>query len=446
MLLTRVEEMVPQAITTQKRLLQDHGKKTAATVTVEQLIGGLAGAPVIKSFIPGTPHYVDPEESLHIGGVGIFDICRQHTFEWLVWTLYTGSPPTEVQEEWVRERLEAARRRLLKGDGDAYQRVATYLFGVGSAMDPMKAIEGAVSLLAHESRMARKVARGAVHEVTWQDRLQDQLDVLGYLSVIAPLAYRAVYGGHQAAPTFNEGQRFAEAFVDSLIIDGDRVLQARVIDQLLATMCYHGPGNVSTFDAIVANSGGANVHEVFGAMVNALRGYNHGGAAEQGVRVLFELRDNPDLGLHAAAEALAAHAEERLDAGLAIWCVGHRVIRGKKGDKRSHATLATLDEISPDNPFVALARRWYQAGKDAVTRRKTIGFPDVNVDGYTGLLAHVAGIIDEPRKAAYAGAIFATSRASGAFAETFWQAVGPLRLIRPSAHSEESIRLLPAAA
>ncbi len=447
MLLQRIEEMVPGAIDAQRRLLEDHGDSVAATVTVKQVVGGLAGAKVLKSFIPGTPHFVDPEESLHVGGVGIFDICRERSFEWLIWTLYSGSPPTADQEEWVRARLEQARKNLMSGP--FYSRVADFLYANAKFLDPMKAIDGALALLAENSRMAKKVAQGDIHEITWADRLEDQLDILGYLSVITPLVYRAKYLSAQSADSFQTGLRFAQAFVSGLgIAEGDEhaAKMARVVDQLMATMCYHGPGNVSTFDAIVASSGGANPFEVFGSMVGGLRGYNHGGAAEQGVRFLFKLRDDPEFGLEASAADLERLAMLRLTRDkLPVWCVGHRVIRGKKGDQRANATIATLREMFAEDPFFDLALRWYDGAKKMVDEHTGSKFPDVNVDGYTGLLAHLSGIIAEPQMAPFAGAFFATSRASGAFAETFWQAVGPLRLLRPSAHTEESIKLLPAA-
>ncbi|MBL7661732.1 citrate/2-methylcitrate synthase, partial [bacterium] len=218
-----------------------------------------------------------------------------------------------------------------------------------------------------------------------------------------------------------------------------------VLNVLLNLMIYHGAGNVSTYTALVAHSGGNDMYQAAAAMCNGLSGFNHGGAAYQGLRFVLN-----DLNIENCSdrEALRAIAKELIQRGLPIWCVGHRILRGSNDDPRAAVAKKLIEEIASRHKHgEVLLRRasiWYEvAVEEIVTAKPGIGFQAVNIDGYTGLLAYLAGLIPEKDAASIAGLFFAVSRTAGALAECFWSGVsGKVALIRPSVVTMELLTRL----
>ncbi|RIL06515.1 MAG: hypothetical protein DCC75_10775 [Proteobacteria bacterium] len=200
-----------------------------------------------------------------------------------------------------------------------------------------------------------------------------------------------------------------------------------------------GIGNVSTNAAVTAASANSSVFSVYGALLAGLIGPNHGGAASFGVHYLFSLAKAA--GFDASDDVLARIAGGRIDKKSPIWCVGHRILRGEDGDPRATAVINLLEECFSDNRLFRLAQRWYPLAIEQLKSKKPeVAFQAVNIDSYSGVALHAAGIIADYRMAAFAGLIFAVSRIAGAGAEIFWHAAaGKPKLIRPSASNWDEL-------
>lgn len=459
MLYDALQAKVPDAVATLKALRKEHGHRIAAVMTVDQVMGGLkglepedadalripqklSGAKVTISGIPGSPLMVHPD-GLRWLGRKLADVAEERpSTEQLIAESLLGEavPKDSPLCESVRAELEEYRFELLDHpDLDEALQAAT----LASEVHPSNAVAAVVAMLAPTFLRTPDLHRSLDVVVDPLAMFQDTMKLHAVSGIIYPAVHRSLYQRRKRVPRPEVGLTAAQAFVQQLgyaKTDAQRETQASVFDLLMLLMAYHGPGNVSTYVAKVAASGGADVARAWAAMLAGLSGYNHGGAAEKGLDMLAHLEQT--VGHGATAEQLRQIAQHRWDSGLALWNGGHRLLRVGP-DGRVVISAAELERRFPNHPLYTLAKNWFREMVAVLKESGKVKFAEMNVDAYTGLLAHLSGIIPLKSQSSFATSIFGMSRWIGAGAECWWQRMLYPSIIRPGSLSEEMVPDLP---
>ena len=330
-------------------------------------------------------------------GYDIHQIAGAATFEEVAYLLQRGHAPSAGELEAYRAEIADSRV--------AGKLVAACLPDVAASQAPMEALRTLVSLASADdpdknSNSPAANARKAV-------RLTAQQPLL-------VAAYHAARSGRELPPPA-EGLSLAASFLLQMRGTPPAEHEAKVLDTCLVLHADHTM-NASTFAARVCAATLSDMHSAVVAAIGTLKGPLHGGANEQVMRTLTEIRSAaPDDPVGAVEREVA----QRLAAGEKIMGFGHRVY--KTEDPRAthlRAMSGELAEESGDDTFYRMSRRM----EEVVLARKGL-LP--NVDFYAATVYHYLGIPTD----LFTG-VFSVSRMAGWTAHVMEQHADN-RLIRP---------------
>ena len=330
-------------------------------------------------------------------GYDIHQLAASATFEEVAYLLQRGHAPSA--EELGAYRAEIAGGRV------AGKLVTACLPDVAASQAPMEALRTLVSLASADdpdknTNSPAATARKAV-------RLTAQQPLL-------VAAYHAARSGRELPPPA-EGLSLAASFLLQMRGTPPAEHEAKVLDTCLVLHADHTM-NASTFAARVCAATLSDMHSAVVAAIGTLKGPLHGGANEQVMRTLTEIRTaEPDDPVGAVEREVA----QRLAAGEKIMGFGHRVY--KTEDPRAthlRAMSGELAEASGDDTFYRMSRRM----EEVVLARKGL-LP--NVDFYAATVYHYLGIPAD----LFTG-VFSVSRMAGWTAHVMEQHADN-RLIRP---------------
>ena len=227
-------------------------------------------------------------------------------------------------------------------------------------------------------------------------------------------AYDAARGGREVTPAI-DGLGVAANFLLQLRGTPPSEREAQIFDTCLVLHADHTM-NASTFAARVCAATLSDMHSAVVAAIGTLKGPLHGGANEQVMRMLAEIRDAAPADPEGA---VPGEVLRRLAAGEKIMGFGHRVY--KTEDPRAthlREMSAELAEASGDDTFYRMSRRM----EEVVLAEKGL-YP--NVDFYAATVYHYLRIpvdLFTP--------VFSVSRMAGWTAHVMEQHADN-RLIRP---------------
>jgi citrate synthase len=451
-----VQSLLPAEIQRKKAMLevlradgQPSGDEVVAQVTRKQVLKGLPKAKVLFSEIPRPGHWVDPQSGLHVAGRPMSEfVSDAFTPNYLRIQLGHSDFDSGLEGNLVSSlevEFEKGYNHFFRSPESTKRfQDLLELLCEGSGVHPLDVLCSIVSAEIPSSKVAPLMMNDRTSQITHGDFLGDILYLQGMLAAIVPAIFRKLYLG--AAPIQAQEVGYSRRFAASFGVhtsDEQLSQMERVFDLLLFLMSYHGPGNVSTNSAVTANSGLLDPWSTFEVMAKALKGLNHGGAAQMGAFQLFDLIEKygPDVTDDQLREEAYRRIVQNGDPG---WCVGHRVIRG--GDPRREAQLAMLYAEFPGSSLLDLAVRWYHKALCPVVKEHTgAATSEENVDSLTGVSLFHLGLLTEKSRAPFALCVFAMARWVGAGSEVFWKTVGDRRvgslrvpsvkpsLVRPSA-------------
>ena len=345
-------------------------------------------------------------------GYDIHQLAASATFEEIAYLLQRGHAPSAGE-------LEAYRAEIAGGQV-AGKLVTACLPDVAASQAPMEALRTLVSLASADdpdknSNSPAANARKAV-------RLTAQQPLL-------VAAYHAARSGRELPPPA-EGLSLAASFLLQMRGTPPAEHEAKVLDTCLVLHADHTM-NASTFAARVCAATLSDMHSAVVAAIGTLKGPLHGGANEQVMRTLTEIRSaEPDDPVGAVEREVA----QRLAAGEKSMGFGHRVY--KTEDPRAthlRAMSGELAEESGDDTFYRMSRRM----EEVVMARKGL-LP--NVDFYAATVYHYLGIPAD----LFTG-VFSVSRMAGWTAHVIEQHADN-RLIRPDSEyiGERGLTWIPA--
>ena len=330
-------------------------------------------------------------------GYDIHQLAGSATFEEVAYLLQRGHPPSAGELDAYRAEISGGR---FLG-----KLVTASLADVAASQGPMEAMRTLVSLASADdpdknSNAPAADARKAVRLVAQQPLLV--------------AAYDAARGGREVTPAI-DGLGVAANFLLQLRGTPPSEREAQIFDTCLVLHADHTM-NASTFAARVCAATLSDMHSAVVAAIGTLKGPLHGGANEQVMRMLAEIRDAAPADPEGA---VPGEVLRRLAAGEKIMGFGHRVY--KTEDPRAthlREMSAELAEASGDDTFYRMSRRM----EEVVLAEKGL-YP--NVDFYAATVYHYLRIpvdLFTP--------VFSVSRMAGWTAHVMEQHADN-RLIRP---------------
>lgn len=348
------------------------------------LEGVVAAQSSVSSIIDGVLTYQ---------GFNIDDLADYTSFEEVIYLLWHGQLPNQNQLDQLKTQLEE-NASLPKG-------VIDILRSCPQNIHPMSALRTTVSALALFDEEAELMDEQSNYSKAI--RLQAQI-----ATIVA--AYDRIRKGLEPVKPIN-GVSFAENFLHMLTGDKPSPVHVNAFNKALVLHADH-EFNASTFTARVTVATLSDMYSGMTSAIGALKGPLHGGANEQVMGMLMEIKE-------------VDHVEEyilnKLSNKEKIMGFGHRVY--KDGDPRAKH----LQEMSRQLTEQTGESKWYAMSMkiDEVVQREK-GFKP-NVDFYSASVYYSLGIdrdIFTP--------IFAISRTSGWLAHILEQYANN-RLIRPRA-------------
>ena len=330
-------------------------------------------------------------------GYDIHQLAESATFEEVAFLLQRGHAPSAGELDGYRTEIGAGR---MLG-----KLVTACLADVAGSQAPMEAMRTLVSLASADdpdkgSNAPEANSRKAVRLLAQQPLLV--------------AAYQAARGGREVPPAI-EGLGLAANFLHQLRGAPPSEREAVIFDTCLVLHADHTM-NASTFAARVCAATLSDMHSAVVAAIGTLKGPLHGGANEQVMRTLTEIRatapDDPE-------GAVEREVVRRLAAGEKIMGFGHRVYK-TEDPRATHLRVmsAELAEAAGDDTFYRMSRRM----EEVVMAEKGL-YP--NVDFYAATVYHYLGIPSD-----LFTPVFSVSRMAGWTAHIIEQHADN-RLIRP---------------
>jgi citrate synthase len=329
-------------------------------------------------------------------GYDIHELAGNASFEEIAYLLQRGSAPSRAELDGYRAELAAGRA--------VGALAASTLAEISRRQQPMEALRSLVSLGSADDPDAASNGRAA--NLRKAARLTAQQPVL-------VAAYHAARSGRELPPA-KPGLPIAANFL--LQITGSQPGQraAEIFDTCLVLHADHTM-NASTFAARVCAATMSDMHSAVVAALGTLKGPLHGGANEQVMLGLADIRKTGGDPL----EAVSSQVSKRLRDGEKIMGFGHRVY--KTEDPRAthlRQMSAELAAASGDDTYYRMSRRM----EEVVFAEKGL-YP--NVDFYAATVYHYLGIPTD-----LFTPVFSVSRMAGWTAHIIEQHADN-RLIRP---------------
>jgi len=333
-------------------------------------------------------------------GYAIEDLARGASYEEVVYLLWNGELPTADELDEFESAM-AAERDLPDDVYDIVENLAA------ADEDPMAAVRTVVSSLSAYDDDATFDAEAVTDRAA---NVRKGRRITAKLPTALAAFARLRDGDDPIEPREDLGH--AENFLYMLNGEVPDEVLADVFDQALVLHADHGL-NASTFAAMVTSSTLADLHSAVTSAIGTLGGSLHGGANQNVMRMLKEIRESD--------KEPTAWVADALEEGRRVAGFGHRVYNVK--DPRAKI----LGERSEELGEAAGDTSWYEmsvAIEEYVAEEKGLA---PNVDFYSATTYYQMGIpidIYTP--------IFAMSRVGGWIAHVLEQ-YGDNRLIRPRA-------------
>jgi citrate synthase len=350
---------------------------------------GLEGIIAAKTAIS----YIDGQNGrLFYQGIEINELAEHSTFEETVYLLWHGTLPTRQQLADLEDQLKAQR-----GIPDELVQVMQQLPKTSTTMSVLRTIASALAGFVPSSD-------GTDHDTLVKHAI---CLTASFPTIIA--AWGRIREGKEVLQPRNDLSHAAN-FLYMLNGEAPNERAARVLDIALILHADHGL-NASTFAARVTASTLSDMFSAITTAVGALKGPLHGGANEQVMKMLREVK-SPDQVTSWLDDALANKKK--------ISGFGHRVYRAD--DPRALILRRISKEVGEANNN----SQWYDLSERIEERMGELkpNLP-INVDFYSASTYHVLGIPVD-----FFTPIFAISRVAGWTGHVIEQ-VANNRIMRP---------------
>ncbi len=257
---------------------------------------GLEGVAAFETSIS----YIDGKDGILIyRGIPIEELAEKSTYEETAYFLIFGSLPTKVELEKFSNDLE---NHISLNTDDI-----KWLKDFPVAAHPMDVLNTCVSLMS--------LPEGGEYEVGTESELKAGIQIMGKMpSYIA--AFDRIRKGKEPIPPDNK-LSYAANFLWMLNGQKPKEKEERIMDLCLILHAEHGVC-ASTFATLVTSSTLADVYSSIVSAIGTLKGYLHGGANEQVIRMLERI---------GSPENVEDYIKEAIEKKEKIMGFGHRVYK-----------------------------------------------------------------------------------------------------------------------
>lgn len=387
----RLAELIPGMRDEIRSLLKDHGNKVVSEVTLAQAYGGMRG---VKAMVCDTSE-VPPEKGLLIRNIPIAELTNRLPEE-IFYLLCIGKlPPKEDLEDLQAEFHKRAT-------------VPDYVWKVLEAMPkdshPMAMLDTAILVMERDSVFRKQYTEGMVKTDYWIPTLEDSLNLLAKLPVIAAGVYRM---------RFNKGKRinpdpkldWGGNYAHMLGLDDPKGHFKDLMRLYMVLHSDHEGGNVSAHTCHCVGSALSDAYYAVSAGLNGLAGPLHGLANQECLGWILMVKEK--FGGVPTDQQLRDFAWETLNSGKVIPGYGHAVLRIT--DPRFDAFLAFGKKICPDDPVFQIVAKVFDIVPKVLVEQGKAKDPWPNVDAGSGSLLYHFGMTEFD----YYTVLFSVSRAMG---------------------------------
>lgn len=373
-LLERLETKIPQWRTELQQLLQHAGEEIVSHISLAQLFKGLRG---VHAVICDTS-VVDPVSGLYIREIPV-DQLIDHSPEEIFFLLCTG----ELPDSPALAALQADLRKRAAIPG--------YVWEVLSALPkdthPMTMLSVATLAMGRESVFNARYAVGMSRQDHWRATLEDALNLIARLPVIAGGIYRHFIRNRPLELPESTGG-YTDHFAQLLGTDDDSGTFREFLRRFIIVHSDHEGANASVLTGRIVNSTWSDLYFSLSGAMNCLAGPLHGLANQDSVKFALEIRER--FGGVPASTELENFIRDRLAANKVIPGFGHAVLRDQ--DPRYLILQAVGREACPDDPLFQISERLAAVVPPLLKEQGKAKNPYPNIDGISGILLYHFGI------------------------------------------------------
>lgn len=392
-----------------KNLIKEHGNKVVSEITVAQIFGGLRG---VKALVCDTSS-VPPEKGLLIRGIPVKDLVDRLPEE-VFYLLLTGELPDEES------------MKLLMADLRKRRKVPDYVWKVLKAMPkdshPMTMLNTAILVMEKESVFKKQYDKGLKKEDFWIYTLEDALNLVARVPIVAAGIYRMKYNKGPRIPS-NPKLDMGADFANMLGIKDPKGEFTKLMRLYLVLHSDHESGNVSAATVQTVASALSDLYYALSAGLNGLAGPLHGLANQECLKFVIDLKkhfkDVP------TDEQLRQFAWDWLNSGKVIPGYGHAVLRIT--DPRFDAFLNFGKTHFPNDKLFQIVEKILNVVPQVLMEQGKAKDPWPNVDAASGVTLWHYGM----REFDFYTVLFAVSRTLGVTAQTVIARAVGMPIVRP---------------
>ncbi|XP_043461135.1 probable citrate synthase, mitochondrial [Leptopilina heterotoma] len=425
---TDLRKVMAEKIPVEQERIKSFRKQFGATkvgeVTVDMMYGGMRG---IKGLV-WEPSVLDADEGIRFRGKSIPECQKllpkasggsEPLPEGLFWLLITGDIPTEAQVKALSK--EWASRSALPSH------VTKALNDFPKSLHPMTQFSAAITLLNSESEFVKAYTNGVHKSKYWETVLEDSMNLIAKLPVVAATIYRNMYKGGKGIGSVDSSRDWSWNFSTMLGFDNPEFIE--LMRLYLTIHSDHEGGNVSAHTTHLVGSALSDPYLSFAAGMNGLAGPLHGLANQEVLVWLQKLRGQ--VGENPSDEKLKEFIWNTLKSGQVVPGYGHAVLR--KTDPRYTCQREFALKHLPNDNLFKLVSQVYKVVPPILLETGKVKNPWPNVDAHSGVLLQYYGM----KEMNYYTVLFGVSRALGVLASLVWSRALGLPIERPKSLSTD---------
>lgn len=405
----KLAEQIPAIREEIKSLNKEHGNKSISEVTISQAYGGMRG---VKALVCDTSS-VPPETGLLIRGIPVGQLADRLPEE-VFYLLLTG----ELPDEDSLKDLQADLRKRRK--------VPDYVWKVLNAMPkdshPMCMLDTAILVMEKESVFRKKYDKGMSRDEYWIPTLEDSLNIVARVPIIAAGIYRMRFEKGKRIPS-NPKLDMGADFAQMHGLKDPNGEFAKLMRLYLVLHSDHESGNVSAATTHTVASALSDLYYALSAGLNGLAGPLHGLANQECLKFVLDLKKHFK-GVP-SNEDLYKFSWDWLNTGKVIPGYGHAVLRVT--DPRFDAFLNFGKTYCSKDPVFQIVEKIFDVVPKVLMEQGKAKDPWPNVDAGSGALLYHYGM----KEFDYYTVLFSVSRAMGVCAQAVMARAIASPIVRP---------------
>lgn len=260
----KLREVIPKQVHEFKEVKAKYGDKVVGEVKVSQVLGGMRG---IQGLFYETSK-LDANKGILLRNHNLFDLCDHLKYkksneplpEALIWFLFTGEIPTELETESVIEDIHRRNREI---DFDETEKL---LNSLPKNLHPMTQLSMAVLSLQKHSIFAKAYREGIKKTEYWEPYYEDSMNLIAVLPRIASIIYNNVFYDGRKTPKYNSHQTYSENLAHMMGYKSKEVVN--YLSHYLVLHSDHEGGNVSAHTSFLVSSALSDPYLSYSAGLN----------------------------------------------------------------------------------------------------------------------------------------------------------------------------------